>query len=128
MDQNQFLTEVQAAADLPDRQVAEQATRATLQTLAERIVGGEATDLAAQLPTGLADALRTDAEAEPFGFDEFVARVARRAELDEAHAVRAAQSVMATAARAVTSGEFRDVLAQLPNEYGPLLAMSEEQP
>lgn len=55
MQANQFLTEVQAGADLPDRGAAERATRATLQTMAERIVRGEAMDLAAQLPDGLAE-------------------------------------------------------------------------
>lgn len=63
-------------------------------------------------------------EAEIFGFAEFVVRVARRADLDEAHALRAAQSVVATIAKAVTAGELRGVLAQLPHEYEPLLAWS----
>jgi uncharacterized protein (DUF2267 family) len=128
MDAHQFVTEVQAEADLPDREAAERAARATLQTLAERIVGDEAEDLAAQLPVELADALRSGAEADVFGFEEFVGRVAERADLDESHALRAAQSVLATAAHAVTGEEFRHVLSQLPNEYAPLLALAGGMP
>lgn len=124
MDANQFVNEVQAEADLPDHGTAERATLATLQTLSERIVGDEVIDLVSQLPTGLADALRTDAVAESFGLEEFVARVAQRAEIDEPHALRVAQAVMATTAHAVTSGEFSDVLAQLPNDYEPLVSLA----
>src|SRR3954453_19996212 len=57
-------------------------TRATLETLAERLTGGEVLDLAAQLPKSLQGILkphpRTEA-ADRFGAAEFVARVAQRA-------------------------------------------------
>src|ERR1700727_1592303 len=51
-------------------------TRATLATLAERVGGAEARDLATRLPGPLQDALLpTKEQAEAFGFDEFVNRV-----------------------------------------------------
>jgi uncharacterized protein (DUF2267 family) len=91
-------------------------TRATLATLAERISGGEARDLAAQLPGPLQDALLpTKEEAEAFSFDEFVRRVAERS----GHVTSESDviAVMATLRDAVTPGEFDDVLSQLPNEF-----------
>jgi uncharacterized protein (DUF2267 family) len=93
-------------------------TRATLTTLAERISGDEACDLAAQLPSPLQGALLpTEEEAEEFGFDEFVSRVVERSGRDTEAAEAAVDAVMATIRDAVTPGEFDDVLCQLPKEF-----------
>ena len=93
-------------------------TRATLTTLAERISGGEARDLAAQLPSPLQDALLpSEEEAEAFSFDEFVDRVAERSGRDRETAEAAVDAVMATIRDAVTPGEFDDVLSHLPSEF-----------
>ncbi|MGW4564187.1 DUF2267 domain-containing protein [Streptomyces sp. NPDC004561] len=55
-------------------------TRATLETLAERLTRGEAEDLASELPKPLKEPLVSPTpEAEPFGLDEFIDRVSRRA-------------------------------------------------
>ncbi|ATO13512.1 DUF2267 domain-containing protein [Micromonospora sp. WMMA1998] len=95
-------------------------TRATLETLAERLTGGEVLDLAAQLPKPLWGLLsphpRTEA-AERFGAAEFVARVARRADCDENTARTAVGAVFATLREAISSGEFQDVVVQLPRDY-----------
>jgi uncharacterized protein (DUF2267 family) len=50
MKHDAFIGQVQHHARLDSRGAAERATRATLETLAERLAGGEANDLAAQLP------------------------------------------------------------------------------
>ena len=93
-------------------------TRATLGTLAERISGGEARDLAAQLPGPLQDALLpAKEEAEAFSFDEFVNRVAERSGRDREVAEAGVDAVMATLRDAVTPGEFDDVLSQLPRDF-----------
>ena len=98
-------------------------TRATLTTLAERISGGEARDLAAQLPGPLQDSLLpTEEEAEAFSFDEFVDRVAERSGLDSDTAETGVAAVMATLRDAVTAGEFDDVLSQLPQDFQRLAA------
>lgn len=100
---------------------AEALTRATLATLAERISGGEARDLAAQLPGPLQDALLpAKEEAEAFSFEEFVGRVAERTGREFAVAESAVDAVMATLRDAVTPGEFKDVLSQLPNDFHQL--------
>ena len=95
---------------------------ATRQTLADRISGGEAQDLAAQLPQPLQDDLRqTGEEAEAFDVDEFVRRVAQRAHVDPEEARTGVVAVLVTVREAVTPGEFDDVLSQLPQEYRELV-------
>ena len=94
-------------------------TRATLATLAERIGGAEARDLATRLPGPLQDALLpTKEQAETFGFDEFVNRVAERSPRSDPIASRSAvDAVLATLREAATPGEFDDVLSQLPRDF-----------
>ena len=97
-------------------------TEATLQTLAERISGGEALDLAAQLPEELKGALTSSPEtAERFGVNEFLRRVAERAGVDEDTARKGVAAVMTTIRQAVTSGEFDDITSQLPQEFNTLV-------
>ena len=93
-------------------------TRATLATLAERIGGAEARDLATRLPGPLQDALLpTKEQAEAFGFDEFVNRVAERSRRDPIASRSAVDAVLATLREAATPGEFDDVLSQLPRDF-----------
>jgi uncharacterized protein (DUF2267 family) len=93
-------------------------TRATLATLAEHISGDEARDLAAHLPGPLQDALLpTSEQAEPFGFHEFVNRVAQRCRREPAAVKGAVDAVMATLREAVPPGELDDVLGQLPRDF-----------
>ena len=97
---------------------AEKLTWATLVTLAERITGGEARDLAAQLPLPLQNALLpANEEAEGFSFKEFVRRTAERAGTDAGVAEMAVDAVLVTLRDAVTPGEFDDVLSQLPQDF-----------
>lgn len=98
---------------------AEALTRATLITLGERISGGEAQDLASQLPKDLQSALTpSDELAEGFDLDEFVRRVKARAGTDDQDEARdGARAVFLTLGEAVTGGELRHVLSQLPEEF-----------
>ena len=120
---DEFVTKVARGADVP-REQAEALTVATLRTLAERISRGEAEDLAAQLPKELKGYLaRPGEEAEPFGLDEFVRRVAERAGTDPDQAFAHAGAVFATLREAVTSGELDDIAAQLPEELRGLIGV-----
>lgn len=97
---------------------AEALTGATLRTLAERITGGEAQDLAAQLPDELKQHLTgADEAAEAFSFDEFRDRVRTRADLDSGGVADGARAVFTALGQAVTSGEFDHVISHLPREY-----------
>lgn len=117
MKYEEFIARVAKYADLSEED-AEKLTRATLATLAERITGGEAQDLAAQLPGPLKTALTGAPEnAEAFSFEEFVERTAERAGTDVDVAEVAVIAVFATLRDAVTPGEFDDVLSQLPSDF-----------
>lgn len=121
MDYNQFIEAVARRAGIPVTD-ATAMTRATLETLAERISGGEAEDLAAQLPKELRDYLRKQREfAEPFGLAEFIRRVSARAGVDVGSASDTVPAVLATVREAVTAGEFEDVVSQLPREFWEML-------
>jgi uncharacterized protein (DUF2267 family) len=104
------------------REQAENIARATLQTLADRITGGEFDDLTAQLPKPLKEEVTAPREkAEAFGVDEFVRRVSERAHVDENTARTGAMATLTTVREAVTPGEFDDVTAQLPQDYRELV-------
>ena len=121
MDYETFTRTTAERAGLPE-EAAERLEHATLRTLADRISGGEAQDLAAQLPGPLQDDLRPPREdAEAFGVDEFVRRVAERGHVDPGVARTGAAAVLITVREAVTPGEFDDVLSQLPQEYRELV-------
>ena len=121
MDYATFTRTAAQRAGVPE-ETAERLEHATLRTLADRISGGEAQDLAAQLPGPLQDDLRLPREdAEAFGVDEFVRRVAERGHVDPGVARTGAAAVLITVREAVTPGEFDDVLSQLPQEYRELV-------
>jgi uncharacterized protein (DUF2267 family) len=121
VDYQTFIQTEAQKAGVP-RDVAENLARATLQTLADRISGGEAEDLVAQLPKPLKDEVHPQREeAEAFDVDEFVRRVSERAHVDEQTARAGAVAVLTTVREAVTPGEFDDITSQLPQEYRELV-------
>ncbi|GIJ24144.1 DUF2267 domain-containing protein [Micromonospora lutea] len=117
MDDDQFIESVAERTGSS----AEQATalaRATLTTLAERIDGGEARDLAGHLPEGLrAYAFGPHEDAERFGLDVFVQRVGGRADVDPELAAAGIRAVLDTLREAVGAGQYDDVIAFLPAEF-----------
>ncbi|MET7933217.1 DUF2267 domain-containing protein [Streptomyces sp. NPDC005322] len=123
MDYETFVSTVSQRSGLP-REQAEALTHATLSTLAERITRGEADDLASELPKGLKESLISPTpEAEGFGLDEFVNRVSRRAQTSPETAREGAAAVLSTVREAVSGGEFRHVMSQLPKEFEELVQM-----
>ena len=106
MDYQRFLAIVEGAAAIP-RESAERAVRATLQTLAERIAGGEGRDLAEQLPPELAPWLATTSGAERFDVDAFLRRVAGREGTDVATAERHVRAVFTALGQAISADEHR---------------------
>ena len=114
--------EIDATQPATDTQrAAENAITATLETLSERLTGGEANDLAAQLPRELQAPLqRTAEEAEDFSLEEFYGRVAEREEVDIQTARQDASAVITVLGLALTPGQLDDVMAQLPEEFNAL--------
>jgi uncharacterized protein (DUF2267 family) len=121
VDYRRFTTAVAQRAGVPF-EAAEDLERAVLRVLARRISGGEARDLAAQLPAPLqASLIPPDEPAHAFDLEEFVRRVMGDAGVPAEQARAAVAAVFATLRDAVTPGEFEDVLAQLPKEYREVL-------
>jgi uncharacterized protein (DUF2267 family) len=118
--QEQFVTTVAHTARIGFER-AQRAVEATLQTLAERIDAGEARDLAEELPDEVAPWLATTTPAERLDIDEFLRRVAERADVDIETAERHAAAVFIALQRAVSPQEFADLSAELPKDFAPLL-------
>ena len=122
MKYDEFVSHVQSRARIPEREQAVRAIRATLETLAERLAGGEPFDLASQVPEEIAVYLQHEraGSGERFSLDEFFKRVSSREGVDLPVSVYHARVVIEVLGEAVTEGEMRDVRAQLPAEYDKL--------
>lgn len=116
MQYDRFVTAVQKRANLPSNGAAVRAIHATLETLGERLFGGEAEDLAAQLPPEIGYYLRQGTAKDNFGLDEFFDRVAAHEGVSLAHAMHHTRVVLSVLTEAVSPGEIRDACAQLPEE------------
>jgi uncharacterized protein (DUF2267 family) len=126
MPADAFVQRVAERAGL-DADGARRATEAVLETLAERIAGGEVDDLIGRLSAPLHGPLkrgreRSGGEATRMALDEFVRRVAEREGVSEADAREHAHAVLVTLREAVGDDEFFDVTVQLPQDYEPVLA------
>ncbi len=120
MNADQFVSAVRESAEIDTREHAEQAVRATLRVLGQRM-STEAADLAAQLPARLAECLDTSAEVERFGLDEFYRRVAEEEGLGcSAQQARQHARAVTAALRAAVGAEYLHMLSQLPKEYADL--------
>lgn len=121
MDEVMFENKVSSLAGLP-RDRAEVLIRATLVTLSERLTRGEAGDVAAQLPKPMKEWLiSSEPDAQRFGLDEFIRRVSQRAQVPPEEAERAVRAVFSTLRLAVTGGELKDMMSQLPKEFAELV-------
>jgi uncharacterized protein (DUF2267 family) len=125
---DEFIAQVQRRADLSTKDEAERAIRATLETLAGRLAGGEAKDLAAQLPPEIAIYLQQPlvGAGEDFSLDEFFRLVSEREGIELAEASFHARVVLGLLTEAVTMGEIEDVRAQLPAEFRQLFEVENE--
>jgi uncharacterized protein (DUF2267 family) len=119
VDYESFLTIV--AQHAVNGESAQRASRATLQTLGERIDREEARQLAAPLPPELSPWIATTSPAERFDVDEFVHRVARREGVDAAIAEHHVSAVFDALARTVSADEWHDLISELPSSLAPLL-------
>lgn len=123
MQHDEFIGHVQHRADLDSRGAAEEATRAVLETFAERLGGGEPSDIAAQLPPELGLHLRgieqEGRQGQRFTPHEFIERVQQKSArtVDGQQAAHQAHAVLSVVRDAVAPGEWRDIADQLPDGY-----------
>jgi uncharacterized protein (DUF2267 family) len=122
MQFHDFLGQVQNRARLGSLGDAETATRATLETLRERLAGGEPKDVAAQLPDEIAKYFEAPQRenADRFDVKEFFRRVSERASVQPEDAAFQSRAVLEVLQEAVSSGEVNDIRAQLTDDYQAL--------
>lgn len=128
MKYDEFIGQVRHRARLGSHAEAERATRATLETLAERLAGGEAHDLAAQLPPELARYLELpDAGiGAKLTLVEFFELVSEREGVDLEDSAFHARVVIGVLTEAVSIGEIQDVRVQLPAAFAQLFNVENE--
>ncbi|HEX8008398.1 MAG TPA: DUF2267 domain-containing protein [Trebonia sp.] len=127
MQHDEFIGQVQSRARLPSRGDAERASRATLETLAERVPEGLADNLAAQLPHEIGEHLRRTeifagaGTGERFSRKDFIARVAQRAGVREQQAAYFIRIVVEVVDEATQGGIMDNVAESLPADIRQLV-------
>jgi uncharacterized protein (DUF2267 family) len=121
-----FLEQVAAHAGT-GLSAADRATDAVLQTLAERIAGGEVEDLLERLPIELHPPLKrgraaVGGHATPLRLDTFIQRIAAREGVCIIEAMLHARAVFRALRDALGEQEYRDIAVQLPQDYVEALA------
>jgi uncharacterized protein (DUF2267 family) len=124
MQTQEFLGQVQNKAHLATLGEAMRATRATLETLAERLGPDDTRHLAAQLPHEIQIFLADAGLPMPerFSLQEFLLRVCAREGIDLMQSTQHARAVIDVLTQAVAEGEAIDVLDRLPDDYRRLFA------
>lgn len=129
MQHDEFIGHVQHRARLASRGEAERATQAVLQTLAERLAGGAAENLASELPQHLAGYVMQgdlDGDPESMTVDEFLHRVAEREGVDLPKSIFHVRAVLEVLGEAISEGQMRKIRTQLPDEWDPLFEAGSE--
>lgn len=139
---NNFIGEVQHRIEAGEQAEAVRTTRAVLSTLGERVEEGGATDVAGALPTEIDWYLLQAEHGQPFGYDEFVERVAEKMDyghldleadygtpsgVEESEAAYRARAVVALLGETVPGGELANVEDQLPAEYDDLFEFVDQE-
>ncbi len=128
MNFDEFIGQVQHRARLSSREHAERATRAVLETLAQRLSGGEPKNLASQLPPEIGRYLLepTAGAGKRFGARDFYDLVALREGIDMQDAAYHVRAVASVLHEAVSAGEWEKMLAQLPDDLDQLMESGSE--
>jgi uncharacterized protein (DUF2267 family) len=99
--------------------------RATLEELGHQLSGGEARELALNLPDGLASYLsQHDGGAHPEPLTDFVRHLGQRTGLSQADVTRGVRAVLTILGQEPDSGHMQHALSQLPAEYRRLVTTS----
>ena len=121
MKYDDFVGQVQHRARLPSSAEAVKAIRSTLETLGQRLSGGEVKDLASQLPEEIARFLpHEDSPAEPLSLNQFLVRVSDAEGVDLPASVHHTRAVISVLQDAVSPGEMEHIKDQLPEDWSPI--------
>lgn len=122
MDDREFFRKVAEQAVLSVEEAAD-LSRATLQTLADRLSNGEARHLAEQLPDGLPEYLPKRDRIDRFGLAELLRRVSKHTGLNARETEAGVRAVLTTLNRTVDKDVFDHVKAQLPGEFRTMIGL-----
>jgi uncharacterized protein (DUF2267 family) len=124
MQYDEFIDQVQETAGFTTRDESERVTQAVLETLGERVDRKVWNGVAAQLPDALKEYLRARVErTDRYSLEEFYNRVGARAGLKYKEASERTQQVFSVLRRAISEGEWKNLMMSLPHEeYGELFA------
>ncbi len=117
MDYDRFIYLVTRRLGMESESDGAQATRAVLQTVAERLPAGETADLASSLPREINRYMVEAGSEQAFSLREFVNRVRDRSNTGEEEAVLQSNVVLYTMSEAVTTQELRNARIQLPDSF-----------
>ncbi len=117
MKYHEFIDLVQERARLGNERDTLVAIEATMKTLGERLTDTEASQLAAQLPAEIGRFLTVVDTNKSFDLDTFYEHVSQRESIGQPMSRDHARAVLSVLEEAVSTGELRDILAQLPDEY-----------
>lgn len=117
MKASEFVTRVQQYGNMGTAEQALLASRATLETLSERLNEGEPARLGAQLPPEIAQYLHTRHSGDGFSVETFFDRVTEREGTDRAQAKEHARAVVAALGDTVSEGELNELRRQLSADY-----------
>lgn len=126
MKYEEFITHVQSLAQSNAREEAESATRATLETLKERVPVDEANELAAELPQELGQCLqgREGTTSESFNLQEFISRVSQRENIAPTTTAIHVRAVFAVLQNAINPEKFAKFHAHFSHDYEELFTTS----
>ncbi|BBD64692.1 hypothetical protein NIES4072_16440 [Nostoc commune NIES-4072] len=119
MEYDEFITHVQSLTQSDSREEAERATRATLETLKERIANDEAEELAANLPQQLGDYLRGKEgdSGGSFNFQEFIARASQKENIEPTTVAIHVRAVFTVLQNAISPELFDTLHSHLSHDY-----------
>lgn len=121
MQYQEFISEVKQKTNIQSDAMAEKAVRATLQTLSERLEGGEPNHIASQLPEEMKSFMKIKKnEIEKFNVEDFFKKVSERENTTLGEAKNHSQAVVSVLCNAITEGEVKYMMDQLPGEFESL--------
>lgn len=127
MQHDEFIGQVQARARLASRGDAERATRVVLETLRQRLAGGQPGNLGAELPPEIALHLNGEpGDAKDLSLDDFFAIVSREIGVDPPQGIHQARAVISVLSDAVSDAQIENARQQLPEDWAPLFDSGSE--
>lgn len=124
MEYQEFITHVQSLAQSNSREEAEIATRATLETIKERIPNSDIQDLAAQLPQELRNYLRGQEQGtgKIFNLQEFIERTSQKENIAPTTTAIHVRAVFAVLQNAINPENFAKFQGHFSHDYEELFA------